>query len=517
MSAAGRGNRPGGGRALAAAAAGWALAGVATWQLQGQVDLGSQALPVVLAAAWSGLWLRPWATALACAVAMLAFNWSVVPPRGSLQVDLRPHLLLLATMLAVSLGVALLVSRQRAAAEREALNARRIRDLLDLGGRLRATAGLDDLRQVLAQALAPSGFDGVALLAREAGPAGAAEEDTAGELDDERAGLRLCLQQGEAFGPGTGRYAHQPQLYLPMRGQQGPVAAAVLRPAPGTEPDDEARRHAQALCDQAGLVVERGLALRAAERQARLAGEQHLRSTILAAVSHDYRTPLAAILGAASVLREQGERLTPSRRAQLAAGVIDEVEQLGRLTDNALQLARLDSPGVQVAMDWESAEELVGSVLARVRQRDPARRVKTRIEPGLPLVRCNAVLVVQLLENLVDNALKYSPEAAPVEVLVRRADATLLVAVRDRGPGVPPAWRERVFEVFQRVEDAAAPAPHDARRPRGAGVGLAVCRAIARVHGGQLTVRARGHGGSSFELRLPLQAAPQAEGAEGAP
>lgn len=500
--------------ALAAAVVGWLAAGVVAWQLHGQVDLGSQALPVVLASAWSGLWLRPWANAIACVAAMLAFNWFFVSPQGSLQVDLRPHLLLLATMLAVSLGVAMLVSRQRAATEREALHARRVRDLLDLGDRLRSTTGFDDLRQVLAQALQPFGFASMALMASERGRQGEPEMATAGEASaDEHAGLRLCLQQGVAFGPGTGRYAHQPHVYLPLRGQRGTVAAAVLRAGTASGPDDDAWKQAQALCDQAGLVLERGQALRDAERQARLASEQHLRSTILAAVAHDYRTPLAAILGAASSLREQGERLTPSQRSRLAGSVVDEVEQLGRLTDNALQLARLGAPAVQVAMDWESAEELVGSVLARVRQRDTARRVKARIEPDLPLVRCNAVLVVQLLENLVDNALKYSPEHAPVEVLVRRVDLQLLIAVRDRGPGVPPAWRERIFEVFQRMETSVAPSssapPLDARRPRGAGVGLAVCRAIARVHGGRLDLRARPHGGASFELRIPLEAPSQ--------
>lgn len=493
------------------AGAGWAAAALAAWGLRGKVDLGSQALPIVLAAAWCGLWLRPLPGAVTCVLAMLAFNWNFVPPEGSLKVDLRSHVLLLVTMLAVSVGVAFLVSRQREAVRREALNARRVRQLLALGEQLRASAGLDDLRQALEGALRPFGIGGVALMAREDPVDAAAGPAVAGDpSDDERAGLRMCQQQGVAFGPGTSRYEHQPNLYLPMRGQQGTVGAAVLRPQSSRLPDEQTAQHAQALCDQGGLVVERSLALRAAERQARVAGAQTLRSTLLAAVSHDYRTPLAAILGAASALREQGDRMASAQRTRLAGGIVDEVEQLVRLTDNALQLARLDTPGVEVVTDWESAEELVGSVLARVRQRDASHRVKARIEPALPLVRCNAVLVVQLLDNLVDNALKYGPEGGPVEVLVRRVDHDLLVAVRDRGPGVPPAWRERVFEVFQRVEPLAAhgAVPPDARRPRGAGVGLAVCRAIARVHGGRLDLRARSHGGSSFELRLPLADAP---------
>lgn len=118
----------------------------------------------------------------------------------------------------------------------------------------------------------------------------------------------------------------------------------------------------------------------------------------------------------------------------------------------------------------------------------------------------------QLLENLVDNALKYSPLEAPVEILVRRAAAQVVLAVRDRGPGIAPAWRARVFEVFQRGDDAAGTAESGRR---GAGVGLAVCRAIARAHGGELTLRPRGHGGSSFECSMPVRDAPAPP--EGAP
>jgi two-component system sensor histidine kinase KdpD len=234
---------------------------------------------------------------------------------------------------------------------------------------------------------------------------------------------------------------------------------------------------------------------------------------MLAAISHDYGTPLATITGAASSLREQGERLAPAQRDRLAATILDEASRLARLTDNTLQLARLDGPGVTLQLDWESAEEIVGTVVRRARQRDPQRRLHARLEPGLPLLRCDALLLAQLLDNLVDNALKYSPPDAPVELLVRRMPEHVVLSVRDRGPGVPPAWRERIFEVFQRL-----PAVADTPAPPGAGVGLAVCRAIARAHGGELRVRPRGHGGSSFECWLPLAEAPPVidEPAEGA-
>jgi two-component system sensor histidine kinase KdpD len=259
--------------------------------------------------------------------------------------------------------------------------------------------------------------------------------------------------------------------------------------------------------------MHRALALEAAGQAQAAAQAQRLRYTLLSAISHDHRTPLASILGAASSLRDQGERLSPAQRQRLAGQIVDEAEQLSRLTDNALQLARLDSLAGQLERDWEAPAELVAGVLARVRSRDPQHRLRARLDtPGqpegspLPLLRCNAVLVVQLLENLIDNALKYSPVGSPVEVLCRALPGELLLAVRDRGPGVPPAQRARIFEAFERGTAGTAPGAGEATR--GAGLGLALCRAVAQAHGGSLHYRARAHGGASLECRLPLEAAP---------
>ena len=325
---------------------------------------------------------------------------------------------------------------------------------------------------------------------------------------DQRAGLALCLRLGEAMGPCSARHAEQPDLYLPLRGRGVTLGAAVLRGLGERHAVDPALcAHVQALCDQMGQALQRSLSAHAEQAARELAREQGVRNALLAAISHDYRTPLASIMSAASSLEQQADRLGAEQRRQLAAGIVQEVKRLSRLADNTLQLARLDAPGVVLRCDWESAEEIVGSALRRVRKRDEGRQVRARLEPGLPLLWCDAMLVSQLLDNLIDNALKYGGPEAPVEILVRRIGERMLLAVRDRGPGIAPAWRERIFEVFQRGADAAT-ASADARQRPGAGVGLAVCRAIARVHGGELRLRPRGHGGSSFECVLPLREPP---------
>lgn len=479
----------------------WALAWLGLWLLDGRVDLANQALLLILGSAVAALWLPPLASALAIAIGVLAFNFSFVPPRGTLAVDLHQHGLLLLAMLSVSGIVSALVARLRRLAEAAGQHARRADEQRRLGELLRATddpaSGADELRRMLG---ALTGGSAV-LMFSAPGPA-----RWAGEADaNESAGLQLCAREGRALGPGSGRHEEQPAWYLPLRGRQHTGGAALVRLPGGAPADAAARTHAQALCDQLGLALERAAAEQAAAIAREQAQAQALRNTLLSAVAHDHRTPLATIASAAGALHDQGDRLDAAQRRRLAATIVDEATQLARITDNTLQLARLDAVGIDLHVDWESIEELIGSVLRRQRQRDPGHRLRARVEPGLPLLRCDAVLIVQLLENLVDNALRHGGDQGPVEVVARRAGDQLLVAVRDRGPGLPEGWREQVFEPFTRGPATAA-GPADA--PRGSGIGLALCRAIARVHRGTLVHRARRGGGSAFELSLPVDPAP---------
>ncbi|MEY4749592.1 MAG: hypothetical protein RIQ60_1806 [Pseudomonadota bacterium] len=512
----------------------WALGGWLLQTLDGRLDLANLALLLVLAATLAALWLPAWAAAASGAAAVLAFNWAFVPPRYSLDVDLGQHALLLGAMLALNLLVAGLMARLRRQAELARTAAARAEQLQAWGEALRvghdepqAQAGA--LQAALQQA---AGGVPVALALLRAGLPPANDEAALLRLEpagtptdaDQRAGLWLCLRSAHALGPGSGRHGEQPDLYLPLR-SAGPLrctgAVLLLAPPPALLGDVGLRAHLQALCDLCGEALARAQATRE-QAQARLdAQTTAVRAALLAAISHDYRTPLATILGAASALLEQGERIDAAQRQRHARSIVDEAGRLARLTDNTLQLARLDAPGVQLRCDWESPEEIVGVALRHARRRPAGQRVRARLEPGLPpLLWCDATLIAQLLDNLIDNALKYSPADTPVELLLRcpppgDAGPRLMLAVRDRGPGIAPAWRERVFDVFHRgaeampgAERVAAATSAEAESRRGSGVGLAVCRAIVRAHGGDLVLRGRSHGGCSFEASLPLREAP---------
>jgi len=519
---------------LALAALTWASAFGLMWRLDGVVELANLALLLVLAAAVAGWWLSVRASLLSSALAVLAFAWLFVPPRFSFTVEHHPHALLLFAMLSLCSITALLMGRSRRQTAQARLMGARAEQLRAFSDSLRDVHEPQSLAPLLHQELDALRPEPVQLLVlkTQLPPRNDAEAALwlGPEADaDQATGLWLCLREGRAFGPGTGRHQDLKAWYLPLRGRHASYGAALLHlPAGGQEEEPGLRAHAQSLCDQMGLALER----QATEQTARLARDeassQATRNALLAAISHDYRTPLACIMGAASSLLEQEARLDARQRQRLAATILDETEALRRMTDNSLQLARLDAPGVTLSLDWESAEELIGGVLRRSRQRraslgeregEPEAappRLRARVEPGLPLLRCDAVLLSQLLDNLVDNALKYGA-GSPVEILARslpwpdpgpqQGEPHIVLSVRDRGPGVSRAWQERIFKAFQRGAEAQSGRPDGSER-RGAGVGLAACRAIALAHGGAMRYRSRAHGGASFECWLPLQAAP---------
>jgi two-component system sensor histidine kinase KdpD len=251
---------------------------------------------------------------------------------------------------------------------------------------------------------------------------------------------------------------------------------------------------------QTALAIER-VALVEEAQQARLRSEaDRLRNSLLSAVSHDLRTPLATITGSASALVEQESVLDPPARRELAHAIQEEADRLNRLVHNLLEMTRLEAGGIRVRKDWEPLEEVIGSALARVEKRLGQRRVDVRLPTDLPLVPLDPLLVEQVLINLFDNAIKYTPEDTPVEVTASAGAGAVTVTVADRGPGFAPGEEARVFEKFYRGEAAGTRS--------GAGLGLAIARGIVEVHGGRIVAEPRPGCGALFRFTLPLGAAP---------
>ena len=464
-----------------------AAATVAGFILDRYVPLTSQAMLYVLAVVVASYRL-PWVPSLFCALAaVILLNFFFVPPRFTFEVETQENLIALFTMLAVALVISHLGTALRRETEAARLNERRARELQELATELAGAATPQDVVST----------GSTALNRAFRGPCALALLDRAGELDlppalvsTFRDGMLRCIREAGTLGPGTGRWPGLNAWYIPL-GEKGHMSGAACVQNVSSY-DHSGREHAQALCTliaQALWRLKLTESMQAAQRQSQL---HQVQSTFLAAISHDLRTPLAAIMGAASSLQTQRDKLAPAEQERLVGSILSEAGYLSTLTENTLQLVRLGNSG-RLNLDWVSMEEVVGAVLARVRQRDAAHRIKSRVPPGLPLIKGDPVLLTQLLENLLDNALKYSSDG--IELVVQHTDHEMQVAVQDRGHGIPEGEELAIFEPYQR---------NDRSGQRGSGLGLAVCKAIAGAHGGSLTMNRREGGGSSFVLALPI-------------
>jgi two-component system sensor histidine kinase KdpD len=239
-----------------------------------------------------------------------------------------------------------------------------------------------------------------------------------------------------------------------------------------------------------GLVVST-LADRARAEAVRAETEE-LRSTLLSSVSHDLRTPLAAITGAASTLRDQ--RVDEATRRELLDTLCDEADRMERLVANLLDMTRLQSGAVTPRREWVPVDELVGAALARLERPLARHDVRAELAGAPALVSVDPVLVEQLLVNLLDNAARYTPPGTGVVVRAVAGAPGLALEVADTGPGIAPALRERIFDRFQRGGGSTG---------RGAGLGLAIARAIAEVHGGTLSLVEAPGPGAVFRLSIP--------------
>lgn len=456
--------------------------------LDGHAKLTSQAMLYVLAVVVAAYTVPRVAALLSAIAAAVCLNFFFIEPRYTLRVDAQENVAALVAMLGVALVISHLAAASRRDAEAARLNERRARQLQELAAELaEATTPLDV--HVLAQRYLGRAFPGPCIVALLAPDGGLQVPEGQPQLRD---GLLACVREAAVLGPGTGRWPGLDAWYLPLKSERHIGGAACVQDVHAR--DVAGLDHAQAICALAGQALWRmklAASVHAAEEQSQWHKAQN---TFLAAISHDFRTPLASIMAAATSLDMQRHKLPQAEQDRLLGTIVGETTHLVTLTDNTLQLVRLENAG-ELALDWQSVEEIVGAVLARVRARDVTRRIHSQVAPGLPLIRADSVLLAQLLENLLDNALKYSADV--IELTARATGDRIEIAIHDRGDGVAAGEELAIFEPFRRGDRSGQ---------RGTGLGLAVCRAIARAHGGELARVARPGGGSSFVLRLPVEA-----------
>jgi two-component system sensor histidine kinase KdpD len=306
-------------------------------------------------------------------------------------------------------------------------------------------------------------------------------------------------QHRQEAGRGTSTLPSSRALYVPLLASGGIVGVLGLTPSPSDRFDSiEQRRQVDAFAAQLALAMERAVLAEQTERSRREVEAEQLKNSLLSSVSHDLRTPLAVITGAASTLLQSNPRVDEATAQDLTKTILEESERLNRLIRNLLDMTRLESGAVQVNKEWLALEEVVGAALGRMEQRLIGREVKVAVPAELPLVPFDMVLIEQVLINLLENAAKYSQ--GPLEISASQGPGAVRVQVDDRGPGIPEGQEARVFEKFHRGAREGSPG--------GVGLGLAICHAILAAHGGRIWAQNREGSGASFRFVLPIQGQP---------
>lgn len=462
----------------------------------------------LLAVMVCGVWLGRGPSLLAAALSVASYDFFFVPPYYTLSVADRRYFLTFAMMFGVGLAMSELASRLR----------RQERDARSWGERTaalysltKALASLDDESQIARVCVTQAAalFDGVALLLRptDGGLSLVAshpeEPSLEAALGDDMAVARWAFDHGAVAGLGTDTLPGARSVCAALRVGELSLGVLVVRPRDRAPLSAEQRAMLSLFCQQISVSLERVRLAELARTAALKAETEEIRSSVLSTVSHDLRTPLAAITGAATTLRDE-DALSREVRAELLDSICAESERLARLVRNLLDMTRLESGGLSLAREWVPVDELIGSALTRLEPRLRGRAVRTALPSEPPWVSVDPVLFEQLLVNLLENADKYTPAGSAIELGVTidssddgngdsAAEPTVTIEVADHGPGIVAGDEEKIFAKFYRgARDDGA----------GAGLGLAICRGIAMAHGGSIESANRPEGGAVFRVRL---------------
>ena len=383
--------------------------------------------------------------------------------------------------------------------------------LYALSRQLASAAGIDEVSTAIVEQVAGVLGSPVILLLPETDQLRLCASNPSGMVinENELAAATWSWRHNQPAGHGSETLPGAEWFYQPLATAHGTVGVIGLHfegQETGLAPDQ--RRLLEALAGQAAVAIERtNLAQDMA--QARLLAEtERLRSALLSSLSHDLRTPLAAIIGAASSLLSYGQDYDENARRDLLQTIQEEAERLNRFVANLLDMTRLESGVLQLNRQWIEIADVIGSTLARMENRLREHRLDVHVEPALPLLSLDFVLIEQVLINLLDNAIKYAPPGTLIAVRAYRMGDIVCVDVSDEGPGVPPEDLERIFDKFYRVKQGD-------KYGAGTGLGLSICRGIVDAHGGHISAHLTpGRPGTIFTMSFPIQPAPDVE-AEG--
>jgi len=469
---------------------------IKSWVGAGNVDLVFLTAVVAVAVRF-GLW----PSLFASLTSALAYNFFFLPPVYTLTITDPANVVAFGFFTLVAVIVSSVAARGQMQAVAAMERARSTESLYSFSRKLAGAGTLDDVLWATAYQTALMLKVRVVLLLPEADSiavkAGYPPEDI---LDDaDLAAARWAWENDRAAGRGSDTLPGAKRLFLPMHTGRGAIGVMGIdsdKTGPLLTPDQ--RRLLDALRDQGALAIERVRLVEEMDRVERAAETERLRSALLTSISHDLKTPLAAVLGAAEALRDLGERLSDAEKADLVGTIIDESERLNRFIANLLDMTKLESGAVAPNVALHDLGEIVGSALRRAGRILSQHKIELELAPNLPMIALDAVLFEQVLFNLLDNAAKYAPPQTTIRIQSWRAGNSVCLCVLDEGSGIPASDLDHIFDKFYRARKA------DHVRA-GTGLGLAISRGfVEAMHGTIVAGNRTDRSGAVFTIKLPI-------------
>ncbi|MEX8517639.1 MAG: DUF4118 domain-containing protein [Leptothrix sp. (in: b-proteobacteria)] len=471
--------------------------------LRGVLELSNIVMLFLLAVIGVALRYGRSPAVLAAFVGVGLFDFFFVPPRFSFAVSDVQYLVTFAVMLVVALVVGQLTAGLKVQAEVATEREQRVRGLYQMSRDLSGALLAEQVAEIGARFLAAEfGAKSTVLLADL--------HDQLQPLPGASATVELGVAQwafdrGQAAGRGTDTLPASPCLVLPLKAPMRSRGVLVLEPGDTRLLGTEQRRVLDTCASLLAISLERIHYIEVAQSSTVQMESERLRNSLLSAISHDLRTPLASLVGLADTL--QLTQPPPTAQQQEITGAIRQSAlRMNALVNNLLDMARLESGAVQLNRQWQPLEEVIGSALAACAPSLAGRALQVKLADDLPLLHLDAVLMERVLVNLLENAAKYTPAGSPIEISAQAEADAVLLNIDDHGPGLPPGREEAIFQKFERGrKESATP---------GVGLGLTICRAIMQVHGGTIHGANRANGGARFTLTLPRGEPPRDDGAE---
>ncbi|HYA72507.1 MAG TPA: sensor histidine kinase KdpD [Roseiarcus sp.] len=460
-------------------------------------------IPVLICAARFGL-----RSAIAAGIlSFFAYDFFFVEPQYAFTVSEPHEFFALVIFLIVAILVGWLAGRARDQERLARESAQATRSLFELSRKLSGAVALDDILQA-ATVYAQKTLNArcVAMLLPEDGDLvlGSAWPPIDALDPGETGAARWAFEKGEAAGWKTGTLPNVRFQFRPLITTRGVVGVCGFEPADAVAPISPTLEHAlNLILEQAAIAIDRAILVKASVRTVALEENEKLRTTLLASLSHDLRTPLATITGAVTTLRKFGDAMPGEQRTDMLASIEEESGRLTRFIANLLDMSRIEAGALKPKSDFVDVAEIVRAAVERASKAFPAQPFTTSLARDLPFMRGDANLLEQVLFNLLDNAQKYGG-GGRVSIHARRDGATVLLSVTDEGPGVKPADLERIFEKFYRGGRADG-------RKTGTGLGLSISRGLVEAMGGRIWAEspAARRRGTRVVISMPAAQAPE--------